>query len=116
MNKQFVPIWIILIKSILSKTSKLQKFIDKFKTCKMRANIFESFIYIVEIEKYEQQEKIELVDCDHDLGDFAIDGGDGIKLLDWLLERGTLYPVKLHTMNPVGRDNMQRMLDRYWNK
>jgi len=68
------------------------------------------------IEKYEQQEKIELIDCDHDLGDFAIDGGDGIKLLDWLLERGTLYPVKLHTMNPVGRDNMQRMLDRYWNK
>ena len=55
MNKQFVPIWIILIKSILSKTSKLQKFIDKFKTCKTRANIFESFIYIVEIEKYEQQ-------------------------------------------------------------
>ena len=71
-------------------------------------------IYV--IEKYEQQEKIELVDCDHDLGDFAINGGDGIKLLDWLLERGTLYPVKLHTMNPVGRDNMQRMLDRYWNK
>lgn len=30
MNKQLVPIWIILIKSILSKTSKLQKFIDKF--------------------------------------------------------------------------------------
>ena len=47
--------WIILIKSILSKTSKLQKFIDKFKTSKTRANIFESFIYIVEIEKYEQQ-------------------------------------------------------------
>ena len=55
MNKQFVPMWIILIKSILSKTSKLQKFIDKFKTSKTRANIFESFIYIVEIEKYEQQ-------------------------------------------------------------
>jgi len=68
------------------------------------------------IEKFEKQEKIELIDCDHDLGDFAINGGDGIKLLDWLLERGTLYPVKLHTMNPVGRDNMQRMLDRYWNK
>ena len=29
---------------------------------------------------------IELVDCDHDLGDYASDGGDGIKLLDWLVE------------------------------
>lgn len=66
------------------------------------------------IEENEKTETIELIDCDHDLGDFAADGGDGIKLLDWLLERGTMYPIKLHTMNPVGRDNMQRMLDRYW--
>lgn len=57
---------------------------------------------------------IELIDCDHDLGDYAKYGGDGIKLLDWLLERNTLYPIKLHTANPVGRANMQRMLDRYW--
>ncbi len=54
------------------------------------------------------------INVDHDLGDYANDGGDAIKLLDWLLERGTFYPVKLHTMNRVGRDNMQRMIDRYW--
>ena len=58
--------------------------------------------------------KRNVADCDHDLGDYAADGGDGIKLLDWLLERGTLYPVALHTMNPVGRENMRRMLQRYW--
>lgn len=58
---------------------------------------------------------IELIDCDHDLGDYATDGGDGIKLLDWLLERETLYPISLHTQNPVGRTNMQRILNRYWN-
>lgn len=57
---------------------------------------------------------IEIIDCDHDLGDYAKDGGDGIKLLDWLAERGTFYPIVLHTMNPVGKANMQRMLDRYW--
>lgn len=57
---------------------------------------------------------VELIDCDHDLGDYAADGGDGIRLLDWLLERGTLYPIALHTMNPVGRENMRRMLRRYW--
>lgn len=66
------------------------------------------------ISSVESIQQIELIDCDHDLGDYASDGGDGIKLLDWLLERGTLYPIKLHTMNPVGRENMQRMLDRYW--
>lgn len=57
---------------------------------------------------------VSLIDCDHDMGDFFIEGGDGIKLLDWLLERNTLYPIRLHTMNPVGRDNMRRMIDRYW--
>lgn len=62
------------------------------------------------IERYEQRETIEEINCDHDLGEFEADGGVGIKLLDWLLERGTLYTVVLHTMNPVGRENMQRLL------
>ncbi len=66
------------------------------------------------IERYEKIEKIELIDCDHDLGDYAFDGGDGIKLLDYLVENEKFYPIKLHTMNPVGRDNMQRIIDRYW--
>lgn len=66
------------------------------------------------IAESETSQTIELIDCDHDLGDYAADGGDGIKLLDWLLERGTLYPVALHTMNLVGRENMRRMLQRYW--
>lgn len=63
-----------------------------------------------------KKEDIEIIDCDHDLGDYYSDGGDGIKLLDWLVERETFYPIKLHTANPVGRANMQRMLERYWNR
>lgn len=66
------------------------------------------------IEQNEKEYLIEEINCDHDLGDFAYDGGDGIKLLDWLVERETLYPIKLHTMNIVGRQNMERMLKRYW--
>ena len=58
--------------------------------------------------------KIDLIDCDHDLGMYAQLGGDGIKLLDWLAERETYYPITLHTMNPVGRENMQRLINRYW--
>ena len=67
-----------------------------------------------QIEKNEKMTTIEVIDCDHDLGDYYPDGGDGIKLIDWLAERGTYYPIRLHTMNPVGRENMQRTIDRYW--
>lgn len=59
---------------------------------------------------------VEIVDCDHDLGIYVKYGGDGIKLLDFLAERGTFYPVCLHTMNPVGRQYMQAMIDRYRHK
>ena len=59
---------------------------------------------------------IDVIDCDHDLGDYASDGGDGIKLIDWLAERKTFYPIILHTMNPVGRDNMLREIERYWDE
>lgn len=66
------------------------------------------------IEEAEKSASVELIDCDHDLGDYAQDGGDGIKLLDWLAERGTFYQIALHTMNPVGRDNMLRTINAYW--
>ena len=58
--------------------------------------------------------EIEVLDLDHDLGDFAADGGDAIRLLDWLAERETFYPVEIHTANPVGRANMERVLARFW--
>lgn len=58
--------------------------------------------------------EIELLDLDHDLGDYANDGGDAIKILDFLAERGSFYPIEIHTANPVGRANMERMIQRYW--
>lgn len=58
--------------------------------------------------------EIEVLDLDHDLGDFSDQGGDAIKLLDWLAERETFYPVEIHTANPVGRANMESVLARYW--
>lgn len=70
---------------------------------------------ILLIEKAEKEgECIEIIDCDHDLGDYFSDGGDGIKLLDWLCERKTYYPIALHTANLVGRDNMLRLIRRHW--
>ena len=56
--------------------------------------------------------KIELIDIDHDAGDFAHDGGDYIKLLDWLEETGRNYPIRIHSMNPVGVANMRAIIDK----
>ena len=50
---------------------------------------------------------------DHDLGQWAKDGGDGIKLLDWMAETERFYPVELHTANVVGYENMSRLINRY---
>lgn len=56
--------------------------------------------------------KIELIDIDHDAGDYASDGGDYIKLLDWLEETGRNYPIRIHSMNVVGRMSMRRIIQR----
>lgn len=55
---------------------------------------------------------IELIDIDHDAGDYVTDGGDYIKLLDWLEEVGLNYPIRIHSMNPVGVENMRRIIQR----
>lgn len=56
--------------------------------------------------------RIDLIDLDHDAGDFAYDGGDYIKLLDWLEETGRNYPIHIHSANPVGIANMRRIIKR----
>ena len=55
---------------------------------------------------------IELIDIDHDAGEYASDGGDYIKLLDWLEEKGYNIPIHIHSMNPVGVANMRRIIQR----
>lgn len=75
-------------------------------------SVNETIALIKEIENKDGQ--IELLDLDHDLGDYARFGGDAIKILDYLAERGTFYPIAIHTANPVGRANMERMIKRFW--
>lgn len=53
-----------------------------------------------------------LIDIDHDAGDYANDGGDYIKLLDWLEETGRNYPIRIHSMNVVGVANMRAIIRR----
>ena len=55
---------------------------------------------------------IELIDTDHDAGDYACLGGDYIRLLDWLEETGRSYPIRIHSANAVGVENMRRIIER----
>lgn len=56
--------------------------------------------------------KVELIDLDHDAGDYASEGGDYIQLLDWLEETKRNYPIRIHSMNVVGVENMRRIIRR----
>lgn len=69
------------------------------------------------ISFYERKlsDDIIILDLDHDLGDYYEDGGDAIKLLDWLEENelvDTGYFFHLHTANPVGAENMRRIIQK----
>ena len=64
------------------------------------------------ILKIAGRREIEFIDVDHDAGDYASDGGDYIKLLDWLEETGRNYPIRIHSQNPVGVANMRRIIER----
>ena len=55
--------------------------------------------------------KIELLDLDHDAGIYAINGGDYIEILNWLEQYMICYfPIHIHSMNPVGVENMRRII------
>ena len=72
---------------------------------------------IIDIEnrrlfRFMKQDEVELIDIDHDAGEYVSNGGDYIKLLDWLEETGRNYPIHIHSMNPVGVENMRRIIQR----
>lgn len=56
-----------------------------------------------------------LIDLDHDAGDYVSEGGDYIKLLDWLEAKNivdTGYSFHIHSMNPVGVQNMRTIIKK----
>ena len=62
---------------------------------------------------FQWNKKIEILDIDHDAGDYASDGGDYIEILNWLEEYMVCYfPIHIHSMNPVGAENMRRIIQR----
>ena len=56
--------------------------------------------------------EIKLIDLDHDAGDYAKDGGDYIKILDYLEMVGYDGDLRIHSMNPVGVQNMRNIIQK----
>ena len=61
-------------------------------------------------EEYIKELSIELIDLDHDAGKFG--PPDYIKVLDWLEETERNYPIRIHSMNVVGVENIRRIIQR----
>lgn len=56
---------------------------------------------------------IVLIDTDHDAGDFQKDGGDYVKVFDWLDEVGAFnLTIHIHSANPVGANNIRSIISR----
>lgn len=64
---------------------------------------------IIEVRE-EDNHPFELIDIDYDAGDYG--PPDYYKILDWLEETGRNYPIRIHSMNPVGIENMRRIIQR----
>ena len=64
-----------------------------------------------ELRRYSRN-NIEIIDIDYDAGDYSRFGGDYIRLLDWLEETGRNYPIRIHSMNAYGVENMRRIIQK----
>lgn len=65
-----------------------------------------------EIECSRNLPTIEIMDLDHDAGSCASYGGDYIRILDFMEKQGWSYPIHIHSMNPVGVQNMRSIIQR----
>lgn len=65
---------------------------------------------LISVLRYQMFIDIDVIDIDHDAGEYAQYGGDYIKLLEWLEWAGLSYPIHIHSMNPVGVQNMRAII------
>ena len=76
----------------------------------------DSWVWVRSVNKakdaIEKADLVEFIDIDHDLGCYYYDGGDGIRLLDWLEATDRSCSIHIHSMNPVGVQNMRAIIQR----
>ncbi len=98
---------------------KLRIWVDDIR--KPPESFIESYLWVASVDdakslietiETRSSNEIELLDLDHDAGQYASKGGDYINILNWLEETGRNYPIRIHSMNPVGVENMRRIIQR----
>ena len=89
---------------------------EDFQYCCIPKSVNEAVYYVTEAINLGINEI--WFDLDHDLGDYASQGGDAIKLVDWLVEefhdKNVIFKFHFHSMNPVGVQNMKNAVEKYW--
>ena len=57
--------------------------------------------------------KLEILDLDHDAGDYSQYGGDYVKILDYMEKHNiNNILIHIHSANTVGVENMRRIIKR----
>lgn len=70
---------------------------------------------IATINYYRHKDGVEInvIDLDHDAGEYVEYGGDYIKILNYMEEHQiNNIPIHIHSMNPVGVENMRRIVKK----
>ena len=86
---------------------------DAINTIKLREARIENILRTYTPSEIRMKDlSIEVIDIDHDAGDYACYGGDYIELLKWLEATKRNYPIHIHSQNPVGVQNMRAIIKR----
>ena len=79
----------------------------------------EGWVWAVSVDKaiyfITSSNLFEEASLDHDLGDYANEGGNGVQLTDWMAEKN-IWPenkIRVHSANPVGVKTMLATIDTY---
>ena len=90
---------------------KVRAWIDDTREAPAGYTWFKSTNDFIEFVEKNGANALEVVDIDHDAGDYAGDGGDYIRCLDYLEFIGAKgINVRIHSANAVGIENMRRII------
>ena len=68
---------------------------------------------VLDFLEWNGSKAVSLFDLDHDAGDFVSEGGDYVRILDFLDFSGAKdVIVHIHSANPVGANNMRRIITK----